>query len=122
MADSKALKRVKKHRIGGASRDEGIWLSLDHLDTLTNFLRTNPDAIAQGINAVAFMIGKEVGPVEYTVEVLPFNKNPLNGSPSTGTLMIDAIGTTGILDVPGFPISNNGGGGGGNQKTPPPTT
>ena len=120
MADSKALARQKKHsRPGAGSRNEGIWLSLDHLETLIQFLRTDPNAVSQGINSVAFMIGKMNMPAEYTIEVFPFNKT----GRTTGTFMTDSSGTkTGILEIPGFPISNEGGGAGGNQKTPPPST
>jgi hypothetical protein len=144
MANSAALARVQQHKYGsGGKRQEGIYLSLSDLQQLVTFLQTNPNATSQGINHVAFMIGKlnRTGrrPVdgsgtatgrfdELTVEVLPFNANvnPAGAIIPPANFMIetvDGVTTVGALKIPGFPFDNDlGGGGGGNQKTPPPTT
>lgn len=148
MSNSTALLRVQQHRYPGhGPRQEGIFLSLNDLEFLTNYLRTNSNASTQGINYVAFMIGKlnttgrnphqidstmPAGAAgarfdEYTVEVLPFHGTlDAAGTIISANFMTEVVaGVTvnGALTIPGHPFDNSqGGGGGGNQKTPPPTT
>ncbi len=147
MKKSDALARVNNHTHSHGPRQEGIYLSLVQLRALIDFLESDADSLTQGIDYVAFMIGKKelrssrplimpsgstVRPgrsAEYTVEVLPFKASydasgAINkgGNFMTGLIAPSPEVIIGFLDIPGQPFDNSDGGGGGNQKTPPPTT
>lgn len=131
MRNSDALKRVlnhtKRHRGINKARNEGIYLSISNLKTLVNYLETNTDAIDQGIDHVAFMIGKnDKTPITFSVEILPFKKNnSVSGNFMIGRKIANEpleVEILGFLEIPGLPFNNMDGGGGGNQKTPPPST
>lgn len=124
--DSKALIRAKAHTNNGNARNEGIWLTINHLQKIVEYFSIpGNDESENGakIDRVAFMIGKSItNPNEFTVEVLPFGKN------GDDFLLWEKNGKLGFLDIPGFPIENQiapddqinkliAGG----QKTPPPS-
>ncbi len=139
MINSIALERVilNAHPSSGP-RKEGIYLSLNDLRALVDFLESDTNATSQNINHVAFMIGKISkgrsrinGPrnpaMELTVESLPFRGEISEGSLSGAEFMTGSkVGITepilGFLEIAGHPFDNMEGGGGGNQKTPPPST
>lgn len=135
--DSAALKRVKKHSYIDSdegpkgtekTRQEGIYLSLDQLESLIDFLKKNHSHI----DHVSFMIGKlsskegrslpdrakpKANEEEYTIEVLPFQ---FKEDGTSEFLTVNNV--VGFLTIPGQPFNNDqGGGGGGNQKVPPPS-
>ncbi|GAB3520329.1 hypothetical protein [Emticicia fontis] len=144
MRDSRALARAKKHTYIDDTdgdkvkpRQEGIYLTLDQLSVLIDFLKQNHPHI----DCVSFIIGKKSaseggrplegrlrskgGEDEFTVEVLPFK---LSADKKTGEFLTgpgeDGADTIGFLTIPPeTPFGNDClPGEGGNQTIPPPST
>jgi hypothetical protein len=108
--NSKALARVKNHKRGGTTTQEGVWLRLDQLEALAAILRTTTSENGATIDAVAFMVG-QLASGKKTVEILPFDYNH--------NQLLQVSGKLGALV--GLLWDNEDGGAGGNQKTPPPS-
>jgi hypothetical protein len=136
MTDSSALRRAKSHKftsgpLNGNPRKEGIYFSIADLQLLVNYLNSSVCS-SQGINSIAFMIGKLDGTsgrgsrVEYTVEAFPFKEYTDAGGNKQGAFLTlpegaDIINGALTVALSFGSINNQDGGGGGNQKTPPPS-